>query len=81
MTQKQHRATGSLKKALNRCAAAGLRGGVYDASFCIWPIDGPDPRENNFSEVRAGGQFFNLVSEHGVILDGVKMMLDGGAGV
>ncbi len=75
MNKKQERAAESLKKALGRCAAAGLRGGVYEGSFCIWPISGiPDPLDGPPRD------FFGTIHEYGVILHGVKMMLDGGAG-
>ncbi len=84
MTQKQLRATEALKRALNRCAAAGLRGGVYGGGFCVWPVAGVDPREEeDASFIERGGprRFFELIREHGAVLDDVKMDLDGGAGV
>lgn len=73
MTQKQFSAIARLKKALDRCHAVGLQGGVYDGSFCLWPVEGVDPRDTE--------NFFGAVDNYGMSLREVKMSLDGGAGV
>jgi len=52
------------------CHNAGLMGGVFDNSFCIWPI-GNDPH--------AGGRFSDNVYEFGEVINS-DMNLDGGAG-
>jgi hypothetical protein len=74
MNKRQAAAAESLRKALNRCAKAGLQGGVFDGSFCVWPEKlEPSPFE-------MGAQFFDHVAEYGGNLWPVEMHLDGGAG-
>jgi hypothetical protein len=73
MNVKQKAATAKLLKALDACHEAGIKGGVFDSSFCIWPIDAPeDPYES-------GNNFFRIVEKYGADLTS-KMSLDGGAG-
>ncbi len=75
MNKAQLLAIRKLKLALDTCHYAGLKGGVFDTSFCVWPIDSAvDPFEG-------GSNFFRIIEEHGAILNEVKMSLDGGAGV
>lgn len=74
MTREQVLATQSLKRALNKCHSVGLRGGVFDNSFCLWPSSlQPDPRES-------GGRFFQVVLENGAIISS-PINIDGGAGL
>lgn len=75
MSDKQIAATERLRKALEACHKAGLKGGVYDGSFYIWPITTePDPRDApHFG-------FFEAVKEVGALIHS-DMNLDGGAGV
>ncbi len=75
LNEKQKRAVKSLIRALNNADAAGLVGGVYDSSFCVWPVGAIDLDS-------AGNNFFRLVSEHGHCIgcDEVSMRLDGGSG-
>ena len=76
LTQKQIKAIASLKKALNRCHEANLKGGVYDGSFCVWDFKFPDPRDFPPQE------FYNKVREHGEVINcnEVRMSLDCGSG-
>lgn len=72
MTEEQEKAITQLKYALNRCAKVGLKGGVFDGSFCIYP--------NDTGYHHPGGDgFFEWVESIGEILQ-CKMDLDGGAG-
>lgn len=77
MTKAQKSAVRKLESALNACSDAGLKGGVFDNNFCVWPIDAnPNPYDS-------GWDFFNVIEKTGCILSGerVRMSLDGGAGV
>lgn len=75
MNKKQINAINNLKKALDSCDKVGLRGGVFEGQFCIWPKDidvqGLAEKHNDF---------FDKVDEFGFSIDS-KMWLDGGAGV
>ena len=64
-----------LKRALNRCADAGLRGGVYDGSFCLWPTEAGNPLDY-------GGDFFAALEDQcgGCMVVGCRLDMDGGAG-
>ena len=73
MTYDQIKATNRLKRALDNCRKAGLEGGVYDTTFCLWPI-GISPQGN-----RDDHDFFEVVEKHGKLLS-TTMTLDGGAG-
>jgi hypothetical protein len=75
MTKTQMTAVNQLQRALNACANAGLSGGVFDGTFCIWPLE-------QTREIHAGakGDFFVNVETHGCMLH-VSMQLDGGAGI
>ncbi len=73
MNVKQKRAAERLEKALENCHRSGLKGGVFDSTFYVWPIDGPDPYE-------AGTQFFAVIDGSGTAMN-TLMSLDGGAGV
>lgn len=77
MNEKQIKAARSLQKSLAKCSAAGLRGGVFDSSFCVWPIDAPHPESLGIYE-----DFFEGVEKiGGVVIDSAhRMILDGGAG-
>jgi hypothetical protein len=72
MTPEQERAATQLLRALNKCHAVGLAGGVFDRNFCIWP------HESAIDLV--DGHFFEDVEEYGRVLH-TYMSLDGGAGV
>lgn len=73
MNREQIRAAERLRKALQACDSAGLRGGVFDTRFVLWPKDAqPDPRETK--------DFFITIQEVGCILPN-DMDIDGGAGV
>lgn len=77
MTRQQKAAIKKLESALNACHDAGMKGGIFDGKFCVWPIDTvPDPYE-------CGNQFFDVISEFGDIIgcQRTPMNLDGGAGV
>ena len=69
LTDEQNRAAAQLLEALNKCHVAGLRGGVYDEQFCLWPID---------RKLGHDFDFFINVDEHGQVLC-TQMQLDGGA--
>ena len=74
MLSKHVKAIERLHKALNHCHKAGLKGGVWDGSFYVWPIDAePDPRD-------AGVRFFEAIREVGGDHVYTQMWLDGGAG-
>lgn len=74
MKVKQWRAAERLRKALESCHAVGLRGGVFDCSFYLWPVDAdPDPYES-------GRKFFEVIEDNGAVIRS-PMNLDGGAGV
>jgi hypothetical protein len=77
MTKTQMAAARRLEQALYACKKAGLMGGVYDGTFCLWPEDAPHPADAE------GGRFFQAVDQYGVALNCVSscMRLDGGAGV
>ena len=49
MNDTQTKAATQLKKALNACAKAGLQGGIYEGTFCVWPITARSPHEINDS--------------------------------
>lgn len=76
MNEKQKRAAESLRKALIRCGKAGLSGGVYDGTFCIWPAS----RTEEQHPAESKGCFFAAVEEDGELLRQYDMILDGGAG-
>ncbi len=73
MTKRQILAVKRLERALTQCHNAGLEGGVYDGSFCVWPT-------GSFDILESGNKFFGRVEEYGATLDS-PMTLDGGAGV
>ncbi len=73
--KRQRAAATRLRKALDACHEAGLKGGVFSSSFCLWPIK-TTPEQDPFN---AGIYFFRVVDEIGESLDS-KMSLDGGAG-
>jgi hypothetical protein len=73
MTRQQSSAAIRLQKALDNCHKHGLRGGVYESTFRVWPVVGPCPME-------AGRKFFEVIEERGMTLYS-PMVLDGGAGV
>ncbi len=75
LNKKQQRAVNSIRKALNKAHVAGLSGGVYDGSFCIWPT------KVHETVMGSGRQFFEIVHVHGEVMSEVIMHLDGGAGV
>lgn len=74
MTKRQQQSATALELALERCHRAGLKGGVFDSSFCVWPIESPCPFES-------GSEFFDVIRKNGMILYRTSMSLDGGAGV
>ncbi len=74
MDGKGIKAVMGLRLALQACHAAGLKGGVYDGNFCVWPVEGNDPRDTD--------HFFEAIEEvGGAILYSISMDLDGGASV
>jgi hypothetical protein len=73
--QEQNAAIANLTKALDRCAKAGLMGGVYDRNFCVWPVGTYHPLEMKEFD------FFEAVAHLGGDSIVTEMMLDGGAGV
>ena len=75
MNNQQRKAVTRLKNALNNCADVGLCGGVYEGSFCIWPLD-LDP---HVVEVAGDNDFMSAVEDQcaGDIIES-KMYLDGG---
>ncbi len=74
MNAKQAKATMKLEAVLAECHKAGLKGGVFDCSFCVWPANGkPDPYES-------GSRFFEVIEDIGEVIHS-PMSLDGGAGV
>jgi hypothetical protein len=74
VTSKQAAAAERLRKALNSCHQAGLKGGVFDSSMWVWPVDAsPDPYES-------GNQFFIVIEGCGTVVRS-PMNLDGGAGI
>jgi hypothetical protein len=70
MNKEQFQASMQLTKALNRCHAVGLVGGVYEGKFCIWPKE-EKPHEAPW--------FFAAIDELGDMIE-TPMKLDGGAG-
>lgn len=78
MNEEQAKAAKSLQRVLNKCAKLGLTGGVFDGSFCVWPIIGECP--HRVSESQAN-DFFGAVADE---CEGkqlvTNMELDGGAG-
>lgn len=73
MTDQQQRAADRLQKALDACHKAGLRGGVFDSSFYVWPVDSnPNPYDSP--------RFFEAIREAGGEWVVTAMSLDGGAG-
>lgn len=76
MDDEQKKAVGSLRRALNKCAKAGLSGGIFDTKFCVWPSK-LDP-----GMARSKGDyfdFFEAVDDIGQQIS-CDMHLDGGAG-
>jgi hypothetical protein len=73
MTPQQDSAVQQLQRALNRAHAAGLRGGVYESKFRVWPTVGPCPMEV------PAHQFFDVIHREGATIFS-PMLLDGGAG-
>jgi len=73
MDEKQKTIACRLEKLLNAADDANLMGGVYEGSFCLWPI-------NKAPLIRHNAEFFDAVEEHGIILLS-RMGLDGGAGI
>lgn len=73
MNKEQTAAVRSLVAALDKCAKAGLQGGVFDTSFCVWP-EGAEPHPNDAPE------FFSGVENIGGKVLDTHMYLDGGAG-
>lgn len=39
MNRQQKQAATQLLRALNKCYAVGLAGGIYDGEFSVWPQD------------------------------------------
>ncbi len=74
MTKKQLACAESLRKALDRCHKAGLRGGVYEYSLRVWPSKGIQPHD-----AKPESRFFEVVEEVGFSISS-KMLLDGGSG-
>lgn len=73
MTKKQTAAAIRLNKAIDACHRAGLRGGVYEYSFRVWPVNAnPQPHDE-------GMRFFESIEEIGMTLTS-RMLLDGGSG-
>ncbi len=73
MNKQQQKAAKQLERALIACHKAGLKGGVYDCHFYLWPEDAtPDPRDH--------GHFFDNVDAIGARIV-TLMILDGGSGV
>lgn len=73
MNEAQQYAAMRLQSALAECRKVGLAGGVFDASFCVWPSANGSPFEH--------GDFFEgIQSLGGEVLNGHGMWLDGGAG-
>lgn len=74
MTREQELAATQLLRAFRKCQKAGLNGGVFDGSVCLWP------KEHHEEIMEAGPDFFHKVDEHGqsFVING--MVLDGGAG-
>lgn len=73
MNLRQKWVAAHLKKALDRCHDAGLKGGVFSSTMYVWPIDAkPDPYES-------GRDFFKVIEANGADLRS-PMSLDGGAG-
>jgi len=72
MNLKQKKAANRLQAALVAAGKAGLMGGVFNGSFCLWP-------ENKHLE--HDPIFFERVEEVGIILYTPEVDLDGGAGV
>lgn len=69
----QKSAVNQLRKALDNAHREGLKGGVFDCNFVVWPAKTtPDPRESS--------QFFEFLSDIGGVIKS-PMQLDGGAGV
>ena len=73
MNNEQIKATESLQRALDKCHKTGLKGGVFDTSFCVWPSV-HEPRNNV-----DGDDFFESVERYGKTIN-TEMFLDGGAG-
>ncbi len=74
MNAKQKAAARRLEKALEHCHKTGLQGGVFDMSFCLWPV-GTEPHPAD-----TGMRFFEVVKEVGTIIYS-PMSLDGGSGI
>lgn len=75
MNAAQWKARLRIEKALDHAHKVGLRGGVYEGKFRVWPEDGPNPADRE----AAGGCFFEAVEELGGTCYS-HMILDGGAG-
>lgn len=73
MTPQQLRAVSRLEAALDNAHRVGLRGGVYESRFRVWPTEGPQPFDSPCH------QFFEVVEKTGATCFS-EMLLDGGAG-
>lgn len=74
MNKQQLQAVKRLRKALNDCHNAGLRGGVYEYRMRVWPVDAdPDPNKVD------SDKFFESVEAVGETIIS-PMILDGGSG-
>ena len=73
MTPEQRKVASSIERALNRAGHAGLTGGVFDGTFCLWPGTSED--------CPPGEGFFEAVEEKGISLLTPWIVLDGAAGV
>jgi len=76
MNEKQEKAIINLKRALNAAGKVGLRGGVFESTFCIYPVDSTVVPEHV-----DGLDFFEQVKKYGEALHTPLIYLDGGAGV
>lgn len=74
MNVREEKAADQLRKAMDSCHEAGLRGGVYECSMRVWPINAdPDPHES-------GLKFFEVINKVGKTICS-EMIVDGGAGI
>ncbi len=55
------------------CGKAGLRGGIFDTAFSLWPV-------KDDKKVGRDRDFFIGVEKYGITLSTPEIFLDGGAG-
>ena len=75
MNEAQKKAATQVTRALKKAGKAGLTGGVFDGTFCLWPM-----KDDGYI-MEGGLEFFERIEEKGELLYTSPIRLDGGAGV